>query len=222
MAVLTKYEIKDAISNKTLIFDPPIDAFQLQPHAVDLRLGTTFYIPKSWQLTANGREALNIDYLNDRKPSKEYFDLIELQPKQYFELLPNEFVIASTLEKISINDLKLMAVLYPRSSFNRRGLSVNLTGIIDCGYSGNLVIPIQNNTNNQVIKIYPGERVCQLVFEELSTPLKEGEHNIHGVKKAKYHESNNNNIEYKPDKDEEVDFISSGNLDELKKKYSIE
>lgn len=221
MAVLTKNEIRTAIAENKLGFEPQLDAFQLQPHAVDLRLGYTFYIPKSWKITENGREALNIDYLNDRKPTSEYFDIIELSKKQYFELLPNEFVIGTTFEKISISDLQLMAILYPRSSFNRRGLSVNLTGIIDCGYSGTLVIPIQNNTNDQVIKVYPGERVCQLVFEELSSPLTHEESQTHGVKQAKYNNSDTKNIEYKPDKDEEVEFIRTGAIDELKSKFTI-
>ena len=128
MPVLTKNNILDRIRAGGLRFDPPLDGFQIQPHAVDLRLGFAFRLPKTWELTENGREALNIDYLGTRKG--DYFEEIQLVPGQTFELLPSEFVIVTTLEEIQM-PLDLMTVLYPRTSFNRRGLAVDLSGIID-------------------------------------------------------------------------------------------
>ena len=38
-----------------------------------------------------------------------------------------------------------------RSSVNRRGISVDLTGIIDAGYEGQLIIPIRNNTTHMLL-----------------------------------------------------------------------
>ena len=49
MAVLVKGDILKALQEKRLAFSPMIDGFQLQPHAVDLRLGQSFYIPRPWQ-----------------------------------------------------------------------------------------------------------------------------------------------------------------------------
>ncbi len=225
MTVLTKNEIQEFITQKKINFSPNLDAFQIQPHAVDLRLGWTFYIPKSWELTKNGRQALNIDYLNISK-NKKYFEIIKLKPGQYFEILPNESIIGVTLEKIAINDLSLMAVLYPRSSFNRRGLSVSLTGIIDAGYKGNLVLPIQNKTNNQIIRIYPGERICQIVFEELKSNLTKQQANLHGLQKPKYINSSENDIIYQnkhrqKEADIEIELIKKGKIDLIKQKYKI-
>ena len=59
--ILTRHEIADLIASKKLGFEPALDVWQDQPHAVDLRLGTTFYLPKIWQLTDAGREVVTVD-----------------------------------------------------------------------------------------------------------------------------------------------------------------
>jgi dCTP deaminase len=218
--ILTKNEIIAAIKLGGLSFEPGIDAFQLQPHAIDLRLGFTYYIAKTWEITQRGRTSLSVDYLNNIA-NKNYFEIVQLNPGQYFEILPREYIIASTLESIHIKDLGLMGILFPRSSFNRRGLSVDLSGIIDTGYQGNLIIPIKNNTNDQTIRLYPGERICQVVFEQLASKLTQEEADLHGVHRAKYMGSDSNALSARPDKDEEKKFIIEGKIEDLKKNYNL-
>jgi len=212
--ILTRTEIKDLILAKKLVFEPELDGYQNQPHAVDLRLGTTFYIPKMWKVTDKGREILTVDVMED---AQDTFEKIELKPGQFFELAPGESIIASTLEKISLKADNLMGVLYPRSSINRRGLSVDLTGIVDAHYSGNLMIPVFNKTANQVIRIYPGERICQLVFQKLVSDLTYAEANLHGKISAKYEGANSNELALKKDDNLEIELIKKGDLAELKK-----
>lgn len=166
--ILTRHSIQDLIDKKLLNFSPNLDKYQNQPHAVDLRLGTVFYISKTWKLTPNGREIITVDMT---KKDENNYEKVELKPGQYFDLAPGESIIASTLEKIEIKAPNLMGVLYPRSSINRRGLSVDLTGIIDAFYAGSLMIPILNKTNSQIIRIYPGERICQVLFHRLEDDL---------------------------------------------------
>ncbi len=211
MSVLTKKEILKRIRTNDLRFKPALDSFQLHDHVVDLRLGFTFLIPKTWRLTPKGRETVTITHFN--KTGLQYFDVVELEQGQYFELLPHEYVIVSTLETITVpNDL--MAILYPRSSTNRKGLSLDLTGVIDCGYEGTLALPVRNNTEAQVVRLYPGERICQVAFEELTeavaTPHKHKYHQkdiIEGVGK---------------EKNAEATLIMKGDIDGLKKRYGIE
>ena len=211
--ILTRTEIQKLISAGKLIFEPELDGYQNQPHAVDLRLGTVFYLPKMWKLTAKGREILTVDVMED---AQDTFEKIELKPGQFFELAPGESIIASTLEKISLKSDDLMGVLYPRSSINRRGLSVDLTGIVDAHYSGNLMIPIFNKTANQVIRIYPGERICQLVFQKLVSDLSHEEANLHGKISAKYEGAKADELAMKKDDDLEVKLIKKGDLTALK------
>lgn len=162
---LSSNEILERIRNGNIVFAPGIDRFQIQQHAIDLRLGFTFLIPKSWELTTEGRVAVETDHLDLSKSNKR-FTLVEIKEGQVFDILPGEYVAVKTLEKIKLPE-DLMAILYPRSSVNRRGLSVDLTGIVDAGYEGHLIIPVRNNTPFQVIRLYPGERFCQLVFEDV-------------------------------------------------------
>jgi dCTP deaminase len=215
--ILSKKELLDYIKEDKLSFEPNIDSFQVQPDSLDLRLGWNFYIPKNWELNEKGRVVMSIDYL-DNQAQRENYTIIKLKPGQYFEILPKEFILASTLEKISLNDDKLMAILYARSSFIRRGLLV-LSGVVDVKYSGYLTLPIVNNTENQIIRLYPGERICQLVFEDLSSGISEEEAQKHGVIGAKYLKSAPYALESKSDSDEEVEFIKSGNLEQLKEKF---
>jgi len=211
MAILTKKQILERVKKGEIKFRPGLDVFQIQAHAIDLRLGYTFLIPKKWHLTKAGREALNINHFDKNKPA--YFDVIELEEGQVFDLLPGEYVLVSTLETIGLpNDI--MAVLYPRSSTNRKGLSVDLTGIVDSGYEGQLAIPITNNTDSQVIKLYPGERFCQLVFDRLDEAAES--------RKSRYHHKDiiEGFVAKHISKDKtEINLIRKGKIKDLKSKY---
>ncbi len=218
MSILTKHELIDAIEQKQISFDPMIDTFQLQPHAVDLRLGYKFLIPKNWTVDDTGRHAINIS-IDDVEQHREQFEEVILKPGQFFELLPNEFVIGTSLESIEINAPNLMAILFPRTSTNRRGIDLSLSGIIDNGYKGHLIFPMKNEAGNQVIRIYPGERVCQVIFEELTSPLTVAEADMHGMSASKY--TNSDSGMYKLDKDEERQHLVAGTLSEMKEKFSL-
>jgi|SRR3989344_812685 len=206
MAVLTNTQILEKIKAGSLSFTPPLDAFQLHSHSVDLRLGFTFMIPKQWTLTPKGRESISLDYIGNNR--RNNFEVIELEKGQYFEILPEEYILVSTLESLKMpNDI--MCVLFPRSSTNRRGLSVDLTGIVDAGYEGPLTIPIRNNTKSQTIRLYPGERFCQLVFQDLNNKVE--------PRQSKYHKKDV--IEgYIAEQDmTETEFIAKGDITGLKK-----
>lgn len=209
MSILTANEIKNRISVGDLAFKPKLDKFQLQGHSVDLRLGFTFLIPRVHKLTPKGRESLSVTDFDTS--NKELFDVVELEAGQYFEILPHEHILISTLESVKIpNDL--MAILYPRSSTNRKGLSLDLTGIIDSGYEGQLVLPVRNNNNSNVVRLYPGERICQITLQKLSEPVES--------RKSKYHKRDVVDGVQK-EKNEETNLIKSGQIIGLKKNFSL-
>ncbi len=216
MSVITKRQIMERIASGNMAFKPGLDRFQLQEHSVVLRLGFTFLIQKSWQMTKRGREAFQIDPFEPPAPHSSLFDVIELEQGQFFELLPGEHVTVSTLEALKVPD-DLMAVLYPRSSTNRRGLSVDLTGIVDSGYEGQLIIPLRNTTAHQIIRLYPGERICQVIFEELGEVVK--------ARPSRYHKKDI--IEGlivgggAGEREIEMDLISRGEIKKLKDEHAI-
>ncbi len=217
MAVLARADIESAIQKGELVFSPALDRFQMQPHAIDLRLGYRFLIPRNWTVDEKGRRAITVSI--DDVTARDQFDEVILKPGQFFELLPNEFVIACSMERIELKAPNLMALLFPRTSTNRRGIDLSLSGIIDTGYEGTLIFPMKNEAGNQVLRVYPGERVCQVIFEELSSPLTPEEANMHGMDAAKY--SGNGQATFKLDKDEERQALVNGTLDELKKRFEV-
>ncbi len=210
MSVLVKQQILERIKGGGLAFKPGLDNLQIQGHSVDLRLGFTFMIPKVWRPSDGGREAVTLDPLHSIGAA--HFDIVELEEGQHFDLLPNEYILVSSLETITIPK-DLMAVLYPRSSVNRRGLSVDLTGIIDAGYSGKLVLPVRNNTRSQTVRLYPGERFCQLVFQQLMGEIetKQSRHHMKDVAEGLAKEDEG-----------EVDLITKGDINKLKEAYPLD
>ncbi len=211
--ILTRHDIHNRIQSGEIVFSPQLDQFQNQPHAVDLRLGTVFYIPKIWTLEKEGRRILTVDVTQS---AGNNFEKLELQPGQYFELAPGESILASTLESITLSADDIMGILYPRSSINRRGLTVDLTGIIDAHYSGSLMIPILNRTTSQVIRLYVGERICQVVFHMLKNPILRDDALMHGMGRAKYDGADACDILSKKDSETEMQMLKNGNLEGIK------
>lgn len=210
MSLLTKSDILAEIEAGNLGFTPELDEFQLQPHAVDLRLGFTFLIARHWVLNQTGRVALTLDHLAG---GGAHFDTIELEPGQIFEILPGECVIVSTLEKIKMPS-DLVGNIYPRSSVNRQGLAVDLSGIVDAGYEGNLIIPVRNNNISTVVRLYPAERFCQLTLTSLDQPAE--------VRQSRYHKRDIATGVLPEQHQEEVDLIRKGNVKALKERYGVQ
>lgn len=196
MSTLDKNTIQKYLDDKKVVFNPELGADQYQPNSVDLRLGYEFFIPKTWKFTDAGREILRVDITENG----DNYEKITLKEGQYFEVAPEEVIVGTTMERIELKTYDIMGVLYPRSSINRRGLAVDLTGIIDTGYSGNLMIPLKNKTQSQIIRVYPGERFVQLVFHTLTEPLTKEEAMKHGTNAPKYHQKKKATfITYRPD-----------------------
>ncbi len=216
MAILSKKEILEYIGSGKMALEPGADKFQVQPNSLDLRIGWTFYIPEQWQMTDAGRVVMRPDYL-EKKANQNHFKLVKLKPGQYFEFLPNEFVIASTLEKISLKADNLIALLYPRSSMIRRGFVME-SGLVDIGYQGHLTIPILNATPHP-LRLYPGERAYQLVFHTMASGMDMAEAQMHGAVKAKYHDSMAHGLEARTDSEDELSFIKSGDIAKIKEKF---
>lgn len=214
--VLSKKELLQYINEGKIGFTPGVDAFQLQPISIDLRIGSSFYVPESWRYEGEGRRAIEPDYLN-KNFGKDNFRLIKIKPGQFFEVMPGELILASSLEKVEFKSNNLMAVLYPRSSMVRRGFVIQ-GGVVDVGYKGHLVIPVLNASKHS-LKLYTGERAYQLLFHLTSSELSEQDIKQHGVIAAKYADSAAYNLEARTDSDDELEYIKNGDLEGLKKKF---
>ena len=156
--LLSDKDILKKMANGEIIIYPTPSQEQIQPSSVDLRLGGEFYAP----ITDNN-DIIDIKTAN---PSYQHLDgdAIDLPPKQ--------FILGSTIEKVKIPN-NLSARVEGRSSVGRLGIAIHVTaGFIDAGFEGNITLEIANLSNN-AIRLYKNMRICQLVFEELSsTPFR--------------------------------------------------
>jgi dCTP deaminase len=147
---------------------------QIQPASIDLRLGYEFQAFNSTQ------QAL-IDPANPAS-FEQLTTLVRLQQGERFIVHPGEFVLATTLEYIEVPD-DLVARLEGRSSIGRLGIVIHSTaGYIDPGFKGAITLEI-SNLGRIAVALYPQMRICQIAFEEMSSPVNVG----YGVKRtAKY------------------------------------
>ncbi len=94
---------------------------------------------------------------------------VEATPDDPFILHPGEFVLGATAEVIGLAD-DIVARLEGKSSLGRIGLLIHSTaGFIDPGFNGQVTLEL-SNVANLPIAIYPGMKIGQVSFYQLSTP----------------------------------------------------
>jgi len=137
----------------------PFDPALVQPSSIDVRLDRFFRV-------FNNHLYTHID------PAEQQDDLtamVEVADGQPFVLHPGEFVLASTLEVITLGD-QLAGRLEGKSSLGRLGLLTHSTaGFIDPGFSGHVTLEL-SNVATLPIKLWPGMKIGQLCFFRLSSP----------------------------------------------------
>ena len=136
----------------------PYDESLLQPSSVDVRVDRYF------RVFHNAR----YPFIDVREPQEDLTELVEVDSEPFI-LHPGEFVLGSTLERIRLPD-DLVARLEGKSSLGRLGLLTHSTaGFIDPGFSGHVTLELAN-VANLPITIYPGMKIGQLSFMQLTEP----------------------------------------------------
>jgi len=160
--ILSDRDIKKYIKEGKIKIQPkPILAKQLGPASLDIRLGNAFRV-------FNHTRKPYIDP-KDHQTFKGLTKLVKIRNNQSFVFQPGQFILAATLEEISLpNDIG--ARIEGRSSWGRLGIIVHSTaGYIDPGFKGCLTLEMSNIGMLPVL-LYPGMRICQLAFENLTSP----------------------------------------------------
>ncbi len=130
----------------------PIEEGQVQPASVDIRLGNTFSIVKD---SPSGIITLENEIKYKTITTDTYI------------LLPNQFVLATTMEYFDLpNDLT--AFVEGRSSLGRMGLFIQNAGWVDPGFKGEITLELYN-ANRCAIELKAGRRVGQLVFAKMDS-----------------------------------------------------
>lgn len=137
----------------------PYDPDMIQPSSVDVRLDRRFLVFDNHRYGC-------ID------PAVEQPDLtrpVQIDGDEPFILHPGEFVLASTLELVSLPD-DIASRLEGKSSLGRLGLLTHSTaGFIDPGFTGHVTLEL-SNVATLPIKLWPGMKIGQLCMFRLSSP----------------------------------------------------
>lgn len=159
--ILSDKDIKKALKEKRIGIEPMIDfKTQLGSCSVDLRLGNIFRV----------FEHSKKPYIDPAKKdySNEITTEMVLKNGEQFIMQPGDFVLAVTLEKLTIAP-NLMGRLEGRSSLGRLGIVVHSTAsIFEPGWDGKCVLEL-GNLGRMAVALTVGMRVCAMTFEELSS-----------------------------------------------------
>ncbi|MFB6262970.1 MAG: dCTP deaminase [Bradymonadaceae bacterium] len=160
--VLSDRDIRRRLEAGDLTVEPIDDPDrQIQPASVDVRLGREFVVYKLPHVAC-------ID-TDDPSTAHGYTETVEIDPDEGFTLHPGEFVLGSTQEWVDMPD-DLVARVEGRSSIGRLAVVVHATaGFIDPGFEGRITLEL-SNLGRVAVKLYPGMRISQLVFQTLSSP----------------------------------------------------
>jgi len=161
MAILSDKDIKEYLNEKRIVIEPLEDEEQIQPSSVDMRLGDEFKVFK----------VIRKPYIDpkDQEDLDSYMESTVVSEGEAFIIHPNEFALATTHEYVKVPD-DIVARVEGRSSMGRLGVTMHVTaGYIDPGFEGKITLEI-SNIGAMPVALYPGQRVCQIVFETMTSP----------------------------------------------------
>ena len=135
----------------------PFDDGLVQPSSVDVRVDRFFRVFR------NAR----YPYIDVKAEMEDLTELVQIADEEPFILHPGEFVLGSTLERVTLPD-DLVARLEGKSSLGRLGLLIHSTaGFIDPGWDGHVTLEL-SNVANLPITIYHGMKIGQLSFVRMT------------------------------------------------------
>ncbi len=156
--LLSDHSINEAIAEGRIVIEP-FDPACVQPSSVDLHLDRYFRVFRNHTM----------GHIDVKKNLEDLTELVEVTEEDAFMLHPGEFVLGSTVERVAVpNDL--VARLEGKSSLGRLGLLIHSTaGFVDAGWDGQLTLEL-SNVANLPITLYPGMKIGQISFQEMTTP----------------------------------------------------
>lgn len=157
--LLSDKDILKQIESSQVVIEP-FDNGMVQPASVDVCLDKVFRV-------FNNHKYTHVD------PAIEQSELtreVVVKEGEAFILHPGEFALASTYEVVTLGK-KIAARFEGKSSLGRLALATHITaGFIDPGFSGHVTLELKNN-NVLPIKLYPGMKIGQLAFFEMSSEV---------------------------------------------------
>ena len=156
--LLSDRDIRAQIDAGRVCLDP-YDPAMIQPSSIDFRMDRYF------RLFDNHK----YPFIDPAEEQDELTRLVEVADDEPFVLHPGEFVLGSTYETVTLPD-DIAARVEGKSSLGRLGLLTHATaGFVDPGFSGHVTLEL-SNVATLPIKLWPGMKIGQLCFFQLSSP----------------------------------------------------
>jgi dCTP deaminase len=155
--ILSDRTIREQLEAGRIIIDP-LGEQCIQPSSVDLHVDRFFRVFRNHTM----------GYIDVKPDLEELTELVEIGEDDVFILHPGEFVLGSTSERVALPD-DLVARLEGKSSLGRLGLLIHSTaGFVDAGWDGHLTLEL-SNVANLPITLYPGMKIGQISFLQMTT-----------------------------------------------------
>lgn len=158
--ILSDRTLREQLASGRIIIDP-LDESLVQPSSIDVRISNLFRVFRN-----HTRGVIDV-----KQDMVDLTELIEIPEgsDQPFMLHPGEFVLGSTLERIGVPD-DLVGRVEGKSSLGRLGLLIHSTaGFIDAGFDGHITLELAN-VASLPITLYPGMKIGQVSFMQMTTP----------------------------------------------------
>lgn len=200
--ILSYADLRQAVHDGRIVFDPPLEEQQWGEASVDLRLGYSFTKFKEVKgVTLSVAEGLKTIGALDLWATQDLQGLDEVGKPKKYTLEPGEFVLALTLERITVpNDM--IALVEGRSTYARVGLSMHQTAPwIQPGWTGRIVLEMMNHGPLSIQLTPTVDRPCQLTFLRLSSPVPPEA--LYGTRPTDFYQGQTHPLVHKKEEDED-------------------
>lgn len=142
--------------DRRLVVTPLLDAAQVGPGSIDLRLGTRFLLshPHTSPTADPYVESTDEEYV------------VPFGTENFIQ--PGQFLLGATFEFVGM-PRHLMGQVLNRSSWARQGLMVATAVVVQPGYGGCLTLELIN-VGQKPLPLRAGARIAQLVVWKLDSP----------------------------------------------------
>lgn len=144
--MLSDWQISKAVKKGKLKISP-FNIQNVNPNSYDITLGREF-------------QPMDMDIVID--PRKRLIGGTTVNTDEYI-IPPGEHVLGHTIEEFTIPN-GMVAILYGKSSWARLGISNNMAGFIDSGFSGDITLELVNANKKASVILREGDRIGQIVF----------------------------------------------------------
>ncbi len=164
------YESIKSPETDSLFVDPLLEESQIGSVSLDLRLGYDFLVSI---LTRKPSIETSTNPNHSHRGIGSYFQETRRELGEIFVLYPNQVVLCTTLEYISLPH-NMYADILSRSSYTRLGIPLNT--MVQPGFRGCVPLELFNHGNSPV-ELVVGSRVCQARFFEIDVTVEYAQNN---------------------------------------------